>query len=1095
MGLGRTASVGVPRRQFALFLSWLCALFASLAFAAPAYAQQDCTITAADLPSLQVTAGSTNNTVLSSLTDATFRAAVQAKCNVNPLFIRIRDVPNNTSALAGQTFTFSSGSTWTFNGGSPNAFVYTPGPGVVGTENISPFNDGGRFIRLEASTSVAYTTVYVITLQVSISSAVPTVTGLSPNVGSTAGGNSVTITGTNFTGATGVSFGGTAATGVTVNSATSITATAPARAAGTINVTVTTPGGTSATSAASQYTYLTAPTLTAAFSPTSIVVGDTSTLTFTLTNPNSGTGLSGLAFSSPALPSGLSYVVGSANGNCQNATVIISGGAVTFSGGSLNANASCTTTLQIRGTSAGTYSFTTGAPSATGPTSLTGTAATTNTLTVATPTLGVTFSNSGTNYQGLTASYTLTPSTTTATATSGTINAAITLPSGLSFASATGTGWTCTGVAACSYSSAIAGNSSGNPLTLVLNVAGNATGTLSPSVQLSGGGASNTPSATASTAITAPSISNVSPSSVSTAGGTTVTLTGAGFSASGNTLTIGGSAVTIATQSTTQITFASPAGQSNGATPQIVVTNSGGGQASSTGLTFVSPPTLGLQITHTGNFTQRDVGNFTVTASVTSGGATSGTLTFSTTLPAGFSSRGVTGTGWGCAEGPTITCTTTNSIASGASANPITLLVNVAATSPTSVTLNGTLSGGGASSATTASDTATIIQVPATIQLTEGNNQNAAINTAFGAPLRVTVLDAANAAIDNASVTFTAPAAGASAVFTNGTNTLTVATNASGVASAGTVNANGVAGNYSVTAASGGVSSNFSLGNGQGSQTINFTSTAPGAAVVGGATYTPAATATSGLTVAFTIDAASAGVCAISGGVVSFTGAGTCRVNANQAGNANYAAASQVQQSFAVSPPAPVVATVTPSSGTTAGGTVVALEGANFSGATGVSFGGTPAANFIVNSAASITATAPPPRRRDDQHHGHHSGRHERDRGREPIHLCDARAHRGERLPHVGHHRGRHRRHPDRHQLHRRDGGALRRDGGDELHGQQRHLDHRDRAGGRAGDGGRHRDDAGRHQRHGRRRPLHLFHADAYPRADHAHQPRLWHAL
>jgi hypothetical protein len=49
----------------------------------------------------------------------------------------------------------------------------------------------------------------------------------------------VTITGTGFlTGAT-VTFGGTSATGVTVVSATSITATAPAHAAGTVNIVVT----------------------------------------------------------------------------------------------------------------------------------------------------------------------------------------------------------------------------------------------------------------------------------------------------------------------------------------------------------------------------------------------------------------------------------------------------------------------------------------------------------------------------------------------------------------------------------------------------------------------------------------------------------------------------------------------------------------------------------------------------------------------------------------------------------------------------------------------------------------------------------------
>ena len=76
------------------------------------------------------------------------------------------------------------------------------------------------------------------------SSATPTLTAVTPNNGSTTGGTSVTLTGTNFTGATAVSFGGIAATSFTVNNATTITATTPAHAAGLVNVVVTTPGGT-----------------------------------------------------------------------------------------------------------------------------------------------------------------------------------------------------------------------------------------------------------------------------------------------------------------------------------------------------------------------------------------------------------------------------------------------------------------------------------------------------------------------------------------------------------------------------------------------------------------------------------------------------------------------------------------------------------------------------------------------------------------------------------------------------------------------------------------------------------------------------------
>jgi hypothetical protein len=83
-------------------------------------------------------------------------------------------------------------------------------------------------------------------------------------------------------------------------------------------------------------------------------------------------------------------------------------------------------------------------------------------------------------------------------------------------------------------------------------------------------------------------------------------------------------------------------------------------------------------------------------------------------------------------------------------------------------------------------------------------------------------------------------------------------------------------------------------------QTITFTSTAPVEAVYGGATYTPLATASSGLLVTITVDAAASPVCSISGGVVSFIGVGTCVLDANQPGNAYYEAAVQVQQSFTV---------------------------------------------------------------------------------------------------------------------------------------------------------------------------------------------------
>jgi hypothetical protein len=87
-------------------------------------------------------------------------------------------------------------------------------------------------------------------------SVVPAVTSVSPGTGSTAGGTTVTINGANFTGATAVKFGAVAATSFTVNSNGTITAISPAGAAGTVDVSVTTPNGASSVNPpADQFTY------------------------------------------------------------------------------------------------------------------------------------------------------------------------------------------------------------------------------------------------------------------------------------------------------------------------------------------------------------------------------------------------------------------------------------------------------------------------------------------------------------------------------------------------------------------------------------------------------------------------------------------------------------------------------------------------------------------------------------------------------------------------------------------------------------------------------------------------------------------------
>ena len=107
----------------------------------------------------------------------------------------------------------------------------------------------------------------------------PAVTGISPDSGSTAGGTTVSITGTGLAGATGVRFGAIAGR-ITADSNTQVTVTSPP-GTGTVTVTVTTPAGTSKTAAAGHYTYTARPKQAQSISftaPASATAGDSATL-------------------------------------------------------------------------------------------------------------------------------------------------------------------------------------------------------------------------------------------------------------------------------------------------------------------------------------------------------------------------------------------------------------------------------------------------------------------------------------------------------------------------------------------------------------------------------------------------------------------------------------------------------------------------------------------------------------------------------------------------------------------------------------------------------------------------------------------------
>jgi hypothetical protein len=207
-------------------------------------------------------AGQSDYTSVQFVTNTSFTGTVGTAIT-NPA-APVVSVTEDGTSLGGVPITLglSSGGAGTATGLGP---VTTVG-GTGATFSDILVNAGGASDELTAGPILIFGSYSLpaATASLSVAYPAPTVTAVSPSTGLTLGGTLVTITGTNFTGTTTVDFGGVAPTSFTVNSATSITATIPAVAvAGTVNVSVTNPSASSATSAADQFIY-TAPTITVA---------------------------------------------------------------------------------------------------------------------------------------------------------------------------------------------------------------------------------------------------------------------------------------------------------------------------------------------------------------------------------------------------------------------------------------------------------------------------------------------------------------------------------------------------------------------------------------------------------------------------------------------------------------------------------------------------------------------------------------------------------------------------------------------------------------------------------------------------------------
>jgi hypothetical protein len=126
---------------------------------------------------------------------------------------------------------------------------------------------------------------------------------------------------------------------------------------------------------------------------------------------------------------------------------------------------------------------------------------------------------------------------------------------------------------------------------------------------------------------------------------------------------------------------------------------------------------------------------------------------------------------------------------------------------------------------------------------------------------------------------------------------------------------------------------------------------------LGDAPFTLGATASSGLAVSYAV---TSGPATVAGNLVTLTGAGTVTIQASQAGNTTYAAATPVSQSFTVAPaPVPTLSGLSPVGAVAgSGATTVTLTGTNFTTTDQVKVNTTVLTTTFV-SATMLTAVIP----------------------------------------------------------------------------------------------------------------------------------------
>ncbi|MDT5270100.1 MAG: hypothetical protein QOH49_2286 [Acidobacteriota bacterium] len=503
-------------------------------------------------------------------------------------------------------------------------------------------------------------------------------------------------------------------------------------------------GGTTATGDLSTIV-ITAPSITVTKTDGVTNTYQGASLTYTVVVTNSGTytvtasvadtipaGLTGATWTCAA-SAGSSCAAASGSGNIATSATLLASGTATYT-------ISATVTASS-GTIANTVT-------ANPPAWITDASPANNTATdtdnvIAAADLSITKTTASSFTVGSNATYTLTATNSGPQSAAGTITVSDTLPAGLTYVSATGTGWACSnasGTVTCTRAGPVTSGTTLPAITLTVAVGAAA----APSVTNTATVASNTTfdqnaannSSSVTSPVTVPTDLTIAKSHTGNftqgqSGIYSITVTNSGGVASSGTVTVTDTLPAGLTPGTATGTgwTCNTAGQTvtctrsdalNGgasypviSVPVTVAPNSSlsltntasvsGGNDSNNGNNSSSDPTtingvadLTIAKTHSGNFRRGATGTYSITVSNAGGAATSGTATVTDTLPAGLTPSTQSGTGWTCgAVGQTVTCTRSDALAAGASYPVITLVVNVLQTAAASVTNTATASGGG----------------------------------------------------------------------------------------------------------------------------------------------------------------------------------------------------------------------------------------------------------------------------------------------------------------------------------------------------------------------------------------------------------------